>query len=237
MKRDKGKVMKKQMITACTVNPRATRGGASPTKASTTTWVRRFGCCLSLALGLGLSGCGTTSSLKAGAGKSVTELARFNKIVIQDFADGASARVKGEKKIETLHKLGKIKASFPDLLAEEIERTGAFQQVTRSGVVDRDTLLVAGEISRYDEGNADLRLWVGMGAGSSYFDASVEFRDGLTRGVLGTIQVDKNSWGLGGMGAAGQTPETFMREAARKIASELQKAKTVPPAAASEAHH
>lgn len=229
--------MKNQMITERAVTPWETQGCAAHTTVSATTWVRRFGCCLTLALGLGLSGCGTTSGLKAGAGKSVTELARFNKIVIQDFTDGASAKVKGEKKIETIHKLGKIKASFPDLLAEEIERTGAFQQVARSGAVDRETLLVAGEISRYDEGDANLRLWVGMGAGSSYFDATVEFRDGLTRAVLGTIQVDKNSWGLGGLGAAGQTPETFMREAARKIASELQKVKTVPPAAASEARH
>ena len=40
---------------------------------------------------------------------------------------------------------------------------------------------------------------------------------------LGQIDVDKNSWALGGAIAASQTVDQFMREAAEKIASELDK--------------
>lgn len=72
------------------------------------------------------------------------------------------------------------------------------------------------------EGSAALRFWVGLGAGNSYFDATTEFRDADGR-MLGRILTDKNSWGLGGAIAAGQTPETFMNSAAQKIALEARR--------------
>jgi hypothetical protein len=67
------------------------------------------------------------------------------------------------------------------------------------------------------EGNAALRMFVGMGAGSSYFDANVRFSDSRGKS-LGMIRVDKNSWALGGGLAATQTVDTYMREGAKKTA-------------------
>jgi len=73
------------------------------------------------------------------------------------------------------------------------------------------------EITRFVEGNAALRFLVGMGAGSSYFDAT----DGASGSSIATLSADKNSWGLGGSLAAGQTVYTFMDEAAKKTAKEV----------------
>jgi hypothetical protein len=78
---------------------------------------------------------------------------------------------------------------------------------------------------RYEEGSTALRLWVGMGAGSSYFDARIELRGGPEENTLGNWQVDRNSWGLGGAFAATQTVEEFMKSAAEKVGKELAAAK------------
>lgn len=94
--------------------------------------------------------------------------------------------------------------------------------VSRSSGADRDTLVIDGVITRFEEGNAALRYLIGMGAGSSYFDATTRFRDG-TGAVVGETKTDKNSWVLGGALAATQTPETYMTGAAKKIADEVEK--------------
>ena len=77
-------------------------------------------------------------------------------------------------------------------------------------------------VTRFVEGNAALRLFIGMGAGSSYFDATTRFKDSTGK-VLGEIKTDKNSWGLGGSIAAGQTVFKFMENAAEKVAEEARK--------------
>ena len=47
-----------------------------------------------------------------------------------------------------------------------------------------------------------------------------------TQSQLGVINVDKNSWALGGAIAAGQSVDHFMNQAAKKIADELSERKT-----------
>jgi hypothetical protein len=70
------------------------------------------------------------------------------------------------------------------------------------------------------EGNVALRLLVGMGAGSSYFDANIRLIDGASGATLSTTKVDKNSWGLGGGIAASQTVESFMNQGAKAVAKD-----------------
>ncbi len=60
-----------------------------------------------------------------------------------------------------------------------------------------------------------------MGAGSSYFDALVRVNDGGNGQNISTLKADKNSWGLGGSIAAGQTVETFMNAAAKTTAQSV----------------
>lgn len=84
---------------------------------------------------------------------------------------------------------------------------------------------MSGDITRCAKGSAALKVLIGMGAGSTYFDAIVKFKDVQSDSQLGETVVDKNRWGLGGVVAASQDIEHFMDEAAKKIASELTKAK------------
>jgi hypothetical protein len=84
-------------------------------------------------------------------------------------------------------------------------------------------VIIAGEVTRYTEGDSFARFMIGFGAGSSYFDATVRFTDGLNHEEVGVIKVDKNSWVLGGGYASGQTPEMYMAEAAKKIAAETKR--------------
>ena len=99
----------------------------------------------------------------------------------------------------------------------------AYTSVARGGKTDANTLVIEGEVTRFVEGNAALRALVGLGAGSSYFDADVRFLDGANGKVVGTMKADKNSWVLGGGLAAGQTVETFMNGAAKKVGQESMK--------------
>jgi hypothetical protein len=175
---------------------------------------------------LGLVGCGTTSNLKPAQADRKLDLSSYNKVVVNDFRDKATEREKPAKQDAKRPEMQRVCRDFADRLADEIEKKGCFHTVSRSGPEDESTLLIGGNVLRYEAGSAAARFWVGMGAGSSYFDALVEFRQGSTGALLGTITVDKNSWALGGGLAAGQTPEGFMHEAAVKVANEVQKARS-----------
>lgn len=179
-----------------------------------------------------ISACGTTSAMKAPAETSDTEvatsLARFDNAVVLEFRDQASVnmtKLSADELDEYKKRLAVACERFTDLIVTEIEKTERFASVSRSNQGLADTIMVSGDITRFKEGSGALRFWIGFGAGSSYFDATVEITDATTGDVLGTITVDKNSWALGGAIASGQTVETFMQGAAKKIAMELESAK------------
>src|SRR5258707_11608039 len=107
-----------------------------------------------------LAGSGTTSGLKGTAGNSV---------VMRDFVDKASEHAKDSDRQRKQAQMRRVTKDFADMVAWEIGRGHAFQQVVRNGTEDEKTLVLTGQITRYEEGDPNLRLWVGMGAGSSYF--------------------------------------------------------------------
>jgi len=172
-----------------------------------------------------LAGSGTTSGLKGTAGNSV---------VVRDFVDKASEHAKDSDRQRKQAQMRRVTKDFADMVAWEIGRGHAFQQVVRNGTEDEKTLVLTGQITRYEEGDPNLRLWVGMGAGSSYFDARIELLKGGSGELQGTIEANRNSWVLDGGIAATQTPDGFMREAAKKVAEELctRKAGRAPAAIA-----
>jgi hypothetical protein len=128
-------------------------------------------------------------------------------------------------KISVPNKEGKAseaKVYFADRIAAEIRKGGKISSVTRNAKPDANTLVIDGVITKYEEGNPALRMWIAMGAGSAFFEADVYFRD--SKGTtIGKIKVDKNSWALGGGIAAGQNPQAFMDGAADKVAAEAAK--------------
>jgi hypothetical protein len=160
-----------------------------------------------------LSACGTTSSLQDLHGANVTSARKFSRVTIQDFKSAVRDKE---------GKAGAAQISFADRIAAEIKKRNKFSNVGRNVKPDPNTLVIDGTITKYEEGNPSLRFWIGMGAGSSFFEADVQFRD--SKGTpIGHVKVDKNSWALGGGVAAGQNPQTFMDGAADKIADEAAK--------------
>lgn len=168
-----------------------------------------------------LAGCGTTSGLEAPAERSTIDLTRYSKLIVEDFTDQASAKMKPEARPLLEPKVAAAIKMFPDQIASVIEAGGGFDDVARGGTPDAQTLVMRGVITQYDPGNATLQLLVGFGAGTANFDSTLELVDGGTGSVLGTWAVNKNSWALGGVLAASQKPEDFMQEAAKKIGTEL----------------
>ena len=170
---------------------------------------------LPLVVCLGLSSCGTVSDLQPSTqGAAIASGKMFSKVLVRDFTHTV-ADDDGTTPLAARR--------FSDHIASAIREAKPGAQVARSGKAGADTLVIGGEVTRYMEGNAALRLFVGMGAGSSYFDATVRFIDGGDNKELGTLKVDKNSWGLGGGIAASQTVESFMTSGAEKTAEEAAK--------------
>ncbi len=159
-----------------------------------------------------LSSCGSTSSLP----KEVTQSSRkFSRVVVRDFGTTVT-----NPKVD--HKLSTARKSFPDMIVGELKSKGQFASVTRNGKSSADTLVIDGTITNYDDGNAAMRMLVGFAAGNSNFDSTVNFRDSQGK-KLGTVNVDKNSWALGGALAAAQTADSFIPGAAKSVAKEASK--------------
>ncbi|MDZ4286858.1 MAG: DUF4410 domain-containing protein [Prosthecobacter sp.] len=167
---------------------------------------------LIIAAATSLVSCGTVSTVQPAAASNLKTGKQYSKVVVQDFRsavsdDDGSTVVAGRQ--------------FADVIAQAVRSSRPGVMVSRNGPPDAGTLVIGGEITRYMEGNAALRLFIGMGAGSSYFDANIRFSDGATGQSLGSLRADKNSWGLGGSIAATQTVKVFMQEAAKKTATEV----------------
>jgi hypothetical protein len=179
-----------------------------------------------------LAACGTTPSLKAPEATKAVDLTRFSRLLVEDFTDEATAKAKPEIQPLLKPKLENAVKLFPDQIASVTKSAGGFDEVVRSGDPDASTLVLRGAITQFDEGNATLRWLVGFAAGNVNFDSWLQLVDGGTGAALGTWDVNKNSWALGGGIAATQTPEGFMQEAAAKIGAELsakRKAGSVTP--------
>jgi opacity protein-like surface antigen len=165
---------------------------------------------------LGLTGCGSVSGIKPTGTHQLSELTQYDKIIVTGFTNAEKCKEPERAKLAC--------ANFADRISLEIEKKGIVNSVDRTPSTEK-ALLITGCLTRYEEGNAMARLLVGCGAGSSYLDVDIEFKDNVTQEQLATLKVDKNSWGLGGGIAAGQTIEAFMDEAAKKLAEQLMQIK------------
>jgi hypothetical protein len=168
-----------------------------------------------------LAACGTTSGLEAPTERATIDLTPYNKLLVEDFTDEATAKLKPEARPLLEPGIAAGTKMSPDQIASVVKAGGGFDEVARSGMPDVQTLVLRGTITQYDPGNAALQLLVGFGAGTANFDSKLQLIDGGTGAVLGTWLVDKNSWALGGVFAVSQKPEDFMQEAAKKIGTEL----------------
>ncbi len=160
-----------------------------------------------------LNSCGSVSDLSQSNAQASAPAAGYTKVIVKDFSHSITD-YKVRSKVEMAQK------TLADNIASEITKTGKFSQVSRSGKPDASTLLIGGNIDKFNDGNAAMRLMVGFGAGSSEFDATAAFTDGKTGKSLGTIVADKSSWALGGGIAATQDAESFIPSVSKHIAKE-----------------
>jgi Domain of unknown function (DUF4410) len=186
-----------------------------------------------------LVACGTTSEIKpssgttavaatAAHGKVALDLSGYDRVFVLDFIDATDkSDMKANELRDYVETVATAGRTFPDLIAQRLRDTGVFMDVIR-GPGEGKALVISGRITRLAEGNGTLRFFIGMGAGSSYFNATTDLADAESQQSIGQILTDKNSWPLGGGIAATQTVETFMQGAAKKIAAQVSASKKGP---------
>jgi hypothetical protein len=165
------------------------------------------------------SGCGSVSDLKPNVAGGPVDLSAYTRVVVMPLTD----RLKADGNSGTEAKAAVLR--FRQNLIEQLRLSGAFTEVLSVPGPAEGSLRIDGVVTRAVEGNRTQRLWVGFGAGNAYFDATVEVRDDMTGALLATWTADRNSWGGGGWIAAQQTLDSFIDEAARKIAHDLAAAR------------
>ena len=179
----------------------------------------RMKACILLATMMLLSACGTTSGLRNTDNSSnLPDLTNYHTVIVNDFTNEVAKKKDDEQVILEGKK-------FANIIASSIKKEKIFDNVERNIYSESDALLIDGQITECEEGNSGLRLMIGFGAGSSYFNAKVYFKDNITKNILGHIDVNKQSWALGGAIAGTQDLRSHMESAASKIASEIAKAK------------
>jgi len=167
--------------------------------------------------------------------KPHVDLSGYDKVVVLDFSDGTdTSKIKPDQVDIHNRLMANNLHTFSDLIAQRITETKAYSEVTREASPGK-ALVVSGQVTRLVEGNGTLRLLVGFGAGSSYFDAMVQLTDSESGTVIANASTDNNSWALGGGLAATQTVASFMDISATRIAAKLRDGKLGPaPAKATQ---
>lgn len=164
-----------------------------------------------------VTACGSVSGLNQNKNANVKlKVSDYKKVIVNDFKDSASS----SKNDPVILSSGK---TFADMVASKIESTKLFDSVVRNEKSTDKALLIDGNITKLTEGNSTLRLLVGMGAGSSHFDAKVLFKDNSTKNELADINVDKMSWALGGSIASSQDVNSLMEASSEAVAEEIKK--------------
>ncbi len=167
-----------------------------------------------------LAACGSTTKRQRADASADIDVSSYATIVVTGFANLPKTPPKESERVAYDAEVSAASQRFTQMVVEQLREYGVRGKIV-SGEARPGALLVGGDITRYDEGNAALRLIVGFGAGSSCFDATVRFIDADSGRVLGTIAVDKNSWPLGGALAALQDSGSHMEGAAARIPEEL----------------
>ncbi|MDJ0926627.1 MAG: DUF4410 domain-containing protein [Gammaproteobacteria bacterium] len=171
-----------------------------------------------------LGACGTYSEMTTESGEAPV-LPIYSTVVVTDFADATEPKgLDDDEFVAHREQLQVAGRHFADIIAAELRTEGLYETVLREST-DQEALVIGGEITRHVEGDAFARFMIGLGAGSSYFDAIIRFSDNKSGESLGKMIIDKNSWALGGGIASGQTVEGYMNNAANRVSEEIVEAR------------
>ncbi len=172
-----------------------------------------------------LVACGSTSKLSHDGDAPSHDFRRYGRVVVGEFGSRPAHEIPAAERAVYDAEVTAAGQRFTRLVVAALRRYGV--RADTHGDDAGAALRIDGDITRYKDGNAALRLLFGFGAGSSYFDATVRFT-GTDGERLGTIAVDKNSWPVGalispisGLAAAAQDADAHMEGAAEKIAEQV----------------
>lgn len=169
------------------------------------------------------SACRTTGHLELAP--AVGDLANYQCVVVQGFAVQLVSNEAGaEPRIRATQEAGIAAARLADLVAEYLQRQGAFTEVLRGEPNPPAALIVEGVVTRAVVGDAETRFREGTGLGSAHLEAILKVRDSDTGEVLATMVINRGSWPGGGLFAVDETLDSFLDQEARKFARQLSAA-------------
>jgi len=175
-----------------------------------------------------LTACGSTSKLRTDSADARKQIRDYERVVVADFEATATKETDDQQKqAKFLVQLNDARSGFADLIAEELVDRKAFTEVSREPLEGK-ALRISGTITRFEKGNVAARVVTGF-VGQAHFEAEVTVADIESGEVLGTFDVDRNSWPLpiGASSNAVQNVGMFMSGAANRIADEMAVARGV----------
>jgi hypothetical protein len=179
---------------------------------------------LAALLGAAGAAAATTHLLAAGARKEA-DLRGYDQVQVATFTDATQPKFdKPEDETEFRAKVAEATLKFPDMLAEQLSQTQAFQAVRKP--VEGKGLIVGGQITIYKESNVAAR-YIGLGIGSAEFDVKIEVKDAETGKLLATQTIEYSSSAIPGAVNALQTVGVLMDSAAQTFRDEMLIAKRV----------
>jgi hypothetical protein len=162
-----------------------------------------------------VSGCHSSKFQRNDGAPSAAD---YRVVVVGDFPPRDASTPKAGR--ATLQDATAAGQRFAVMLEEELRLHGV-RGVIRRGAPEPGALLVEGELTAYDPGNALLRGTVGFGLGGADFEATLRLVDADSRKVLGTIALDKQSFPVAGVAGALHDVDILMRTAAERAAAEV----------------
>lgn len=168
-----------------------------------------------------LAGCGSLGTLDASK-RNKAEIADYDHVVVGEFtAEGERIKAKPEE-VEAGRR------AFSEKIVEELRQVDAFETIGPGETAGGPALMISGTVDQWQPGNVAARTLVGF-MGMSEFDATVVFSDAASGEELGRLKVNRNSWPLpiGSASNVVQSVDFHMHQAAKRIASELAKAKGI----------
>jgi hypothetical protein len=158
-----------------------------------------------------LQSCGSVSSIRPVVKNRTIDINSYKTVVINDFINATPY-----KKVTEI-----AEKTFPENILNNLEDSNLFESVYRNKTI-YDSLIISGKIVEYEEGNAILRALVGFGAGRSYFSSDIDLIDGNSNEKIGTIEVRRKSWLLGGYLSSNQTAQSLMEDSASDIVKKVR---------------
>lgn len=162
-----------------------------------------------------LTACHSSKFRQADDARAVSD---YRLLVVGDFpARDADTPKSGRATLQDATAAGQ---RFAMLLEQELRAYGV-RGTVRRGEPAPGALLVTGEVTTFDPGNALLRGVVGFGLGGADFEATVKLLDADSGATLGRIELDKASFPLAGVTGALHDVDILMQSAAERAAMEI----------------